>query len=106
MQPPIWISLLLGTLLAEIPLSACSAALDEVSSETLRRQAEEGEPRAVRVLRCLTHPTVFLRGVALWRMLCMGTAGAAAWNLSGLFCTGETMWAAQGKRSSAVSWRT
>ncbi len=102
MQPPIWISLLLGTLLAEIPLSACSAALDEVSSESLRRQAEEGEPRAVRVLRCLTHPTVFLRGVALWRMLCMGTAGAAAWNLSAIFCTGETMWAAQAKRAAVL----
>ena len=102
MQPPIWISLLLGTLLAEIPLSACSAALDEVSSESLRRQAEEGELRAVRVLRCLTHPTVFLRGVALWRMLCMGTAGAAAWNLSAIFCTGETMWAAQAKRAAVL----
>ena len=61
-------------------MSACSAALDEISLESLRRQAAEGEARAQKVLRTLSNPTVFLRGVALWRMLCMGTAGAAAWS--------------------------
>lgn len=81
MQPPIWILLLLS-LAAEIPLSACSAALDEVGPERLRRQAEEGEPRAVKALRALKHHTAFLRGLALWRMACLGTAGAAAWSLS------------------------
>lgn len=89
MQPPIWIALLLVTFLAEAPMSACSAALDEISLESLRRQAAEGEARAQKVLRTLSNPTVFLRGVALWRMLCMGTAGAAAWSLALVLFPGQ-----------------
>ena len=80
MQPHIW-TLILLTLAAEIPLSACSAALDETSPESLSRQAEEGEPRAAKVLSSLKHYTAFLRGIALWRMLCLGAAGAAGWSL-------------------------
>lgn len=81
LQPPIWMFIVL-VLAAEAPLSACSAALDVTSPESLRRQAEEGEVYAVRVLRCLSHPTAFLRGVALWRMLFLALAGALAWSLS------------------------
>lgn len=80
MQPHIW-TLILLALTAEIPLSACSAALDETSLESLSRQAEEGEPRAAKVLSSLKHYTAFLRGIALWRMLCLGAAGAVGWSL-------------------------
>lgn len=80
--PPIGLALLLA-LVVDVPFAACAVALEEVSLTALRRQAGEGEARAARVVSCLKHPAAFLRGIALWRLLCCGTEAICLWLLAG-----------------------
>jgi len=70
--------IILLSLLAYALLTACFTALDSVSAGGLRRQSEEGDPRAAKALKYLSHPAAFLRGVALWQLLCLMAALFAA----------------------------
>ena len=72
-------SILILALVVDMLFAACAVALEEVSLPSLRRQAGEGEEKAVRAARCLRHPAAFLRGVALWRLLCCAAEAVCLW---------------------------
>ena len=72
-------SILILALVVDMLFAACAVALGEVSLPSLRRQAEEGEEKAVRAARCLRHRAAFLRGVALWRLLCGFAEAVCLW---------------------------
>lgn len=73
-------------------LTACFTAADGVSAGNLRRQADEGETRAAKVLNYLNHPAAFLRGLALWRLVCLMAAVCAAAYLIPPFDPSQSFW--------------
>ncbi len=69
----------MAALVVDLLFAACAVSLEEVSLPSLRRQAGEGEEKAVRAAGCLRHRAAFLRGVALWRLLCGFAEAVCLW---------------------------
>ena len=69
----------MAALVVDLLFAACAVSLEEVSLPSLRRQAGEGEEKAARAARCLRHRAAFLRGVALWRLLCGFAEAVCLW---------------------------
>ncbi len=84
---PTLITLLL-ILLASL-FSACETAMEAVSESSLRRQADDGDPRAQRLASLLDAPSPFRRGLRLWQMAALFAGAALSWRQAAVWFPDE-----------------
>ena len=85
MPDPIWPSaiLMLLLLLFSALLHACETAFDAVSESNLRRQAEEGDEGARRLVALFDHPSPFLAALRLWALFTLGASAVLLCPIAG-----------------------